>query len=387
MEEEEFEGEVGEDDVQTVSIFASLTERLITRLKLSLVNAHISVIDEKRCKIALFIPDFSYGAVDSVRDDSSAVAGHGKSLRVQGVSFNMKNLVPQPMQLTSSPVIYGDSLNTSDSSDDDDAARMIMSQSIVSLPPQPSVYQSAPDLPLYSVPHQVFGRVLQNSVNLPESTMFSMTELVVNISPVSPASGENNDPEKPGEAGQRVQSSRQFISIDVQLGTIACAFQSYQLCSLLSISRLFSGHEDSNDTSRPSKPPSSPSSQKSFEASLRLRSLVGVFLLDSEQCESASSVASGGCFPIEIHLSRFFQKPHSNLPFFRHLRVQADELEVVPALKGHQYPLQGGTDRLPLHAKLADFHISFINPLPSEDATSGFEMECAASPIALFDVI
>ena len=392
MEEDNIEGDVDEDDVQTVSVFASLTEHLINRLNISIINAHISVIDEKVSKIALFIPDFSYGALDSVRDDP-AVAGQRKSLRVHGVSITMTNLAFQPTQFTSSPVVYGDPLSSSDSSDDDDAARMIMSQSVVSLPSQPGVYKSAPS-PLPSVSHQAFGRTIYDPVNRPELTMFSMTELVVSIGALSPTPGEDNpvpvEARKQEEAGKRIPSpclvpSRQLISIDAQLGTIACVFQSYQLNYLLSISRLFSEHGAPSHGSRPSKPPVSSSSPKFFEASLRLRSLVGVFLLDSDQCETASSVASGGCFPIELHLSTFFQRPYSNIPFFRQLRVQADELDVAPALERHQYASQSGNGRLPLRGRLSDFYIAFIDPLVSEDTSSSSQSECLSSPIFLFD--
>ncbi|KAF8329752.1 uncharacterized protein EI90DRAFT_3155180 [Cantharellus anzutake] len=371
-----------EGDFQGASVFASLTEWLINRLKISVLNAHVSIIDE-RCKIAVFIPDFSYGPIGPACDDSlPSCTGQERVLRVNGLSITMKDLAPHPVQSMSNVSVREDSLFTSDGSDDDDAARTMLSQSVASLPPPPSVYQSALSLPLGP-----------DTCDSAESTMLSMTELLITVEPVSSPS---RDPIPAGVESQasRVQgqtqspslgSNNQWISINVQLGTVACAFQRYQLNSLLSISHRFSRQDVPTHTSKSSKSSPPPSPSKFLELSLRLKSFVSVFLLDLEQCEATSSNPSGGHFPINIHLSTFFQKPYRNIPFFQQLRVQADDLEAVSALDRSQYTSRDRNGRLPLRGHLADFYMALISPRESGNALTDCQMDCIASPIILFD--
>lgn len=161
----------GDGEPPGVSLFATLVERLLSRFAFDAIDTKITVVHPERASFTLSIPEIRYGADEQNPPTfgNSSLEGVARSVSLSGVSVTTRLLLPPTAQPQSSgssqdaPTINVPSGRTSpdrppppsplsDSSEMDEDTQLLMSQSIVSLPPRPvsptnsvssSMYESA----------------------------------------------------------------------------------------------------------------------------------------------------------------------------------------------------------------------------------------------------
>ncbi|KDQ60992.1 hypothetical protein JAAARDRAFT_31991 [Jaapia argillacea MUCL 33604] len=181
----------GEGDPEGVGIFASLIERLLARFEFDASDVKITIIDEGNASFTLWVPKVEYGTEPNGgvagspqvgRDGVQMVGGDKRTVRIEGVKVTSRCLRPRPLPPPQPLVVASEQVSTpaslspisthaasslhssqlhiaestthnatigspprepsspthSDSSIEmDEETQMMMSQSIVSLPPRP----------------------------------------------------------------------------------------------------------------------------------------------------------------------------------------------------------------------------------------------------------
>lgn len=145
--------------IEGVSVLASVVDRILTRFSLNASDIAVSLVQEGVAELTLSLADLSFGVdqQDADRTDDKRV----HTLRVSGVSLDLRDLTPPPPSSASSTTVTVPDLDSpfdDDDSDVDDTAMLAMSQSIASLPPRSRAYSHA-STATASVYHSAAGSV------------------------------------------------------------------------------------------------------------------------------------------------------------------------------------------------------------------------------------
>lgn len=154
------------DDVEGVSVLAQVVERLLARLSFKATNITIRIIHVDRAELVLNLGSISYTTEAKEEPDPNVtpqriLVGEKRTIRIEGIDLSVLDYLRKDNEsLMSSHGIYSgfaapeptrDSpsppLQYEDNVEDDEEIDASMTQSMVSLPPAPSLSQSETDSP------------------------------------------------------------------------------------------------------------------------------------------------------------------------------------------------------------------------------------------------
>ena len=324
-EDEEFQSET---DPEGVSIFASLIERLLARFEFDALDTRITLIHPGRASFTATIAEIRYttesNGVSGQTGSSDVALGESGVVSISGVSVTARNLhqpippyPPTPSSISTlpaidpgysshvdSPLSHSPRSRSSSSSSLDEETQLLMSQSILSLPPRPpspasslasSLYQSATsdapavdtsisDLPSRggessshmpaSLSQQDFALPLEDPSDVDGTevceTILSITSNPIVIRLTTPSPDPHPGPPTPLvdpglPAGQpptqRHTNSKvcEKLQLSGELGTITCVFRAWQIRRILDLSESWTSHVPLKSSIVP-EPPAAPTS-------------------------------------------------------------------------------------------------------------------------------
>jgi autophagy-related protein 2 len=354
---DEVDNTVEDLSAEGVSVLASLTERLLSRFKLSITNTSISLVNEGSSRLEATFPEITYGAEDSGQEHSD-VTGNSetRSVRILGFSVSMSDLSPSSTSFTA-PSFPENPAPEDESDDDDEAAQMLMSQSIVSLSAASSVYHSVISVRAPETNGKV-GHVESNVLSTKDPVVLQLTTM----RPTAVPNAAHETVDSPVAIPQCVVPT---ITAQARLGAFACAFQDWQVGRLLALSQFLpsrSSEVDFTARTAPSLPAKEP--KEAFRANFKLRSFVIVLLQDP--LESTTAV------------DEFLARPLAPVPLLRHLHLQIDHAEADFATEPSSSSRPSQSPRL----TVMDMHLFHVISLASGHESG---QSWSASPIVIFN--
>ncbi|KAJ3557004.1 hypothetical protein NM688_g1710 [Phlebia brevispora] len=447
-----------------VSIFATLVERLLSRFQFDATDIKITFVHPEHASFTISIPNIryqtevnrdspSYGpsSSDGSEQRGGKVDGTTRTVSIHGVTVTTRCLRSQSPQTHPSPMLANsltapaDSLSSpdrttpfaqyssppspalSDSSELDEETHMMMSQSLVGLPPRPvspassvssSMYQSAISVASPG-PSSVYaprippaapaerdeseeGRTTPTSPSPPQpvpkaasfpdlkiatdeiqdETVLSFGSEPITIRLTTPAPIRRAaEPVGPGSSNENRKDATEdpdALKLEITLGVIAVALKARHIRSILDISQLVASHAP-----EPRAPKTEDDAQRNrsvfdrLEAELRVRGVTLLLLPAHSQ-----SVLSG----TEDSLSGFFSRPLAP-PRRPHgyVRVHLDSIYASTSIKPMPEP---ATSRAAIHQSFGTTITSSLSL--SELSIFAFlstpgSSELAASPLLITD--
>lgn len=385
---------------QGVSLFATLIENLLARFEFDATDTKITLVDPLHASFSIALSNISYRSqgvqptttAESANDPATSSSTHApqasqetRTVTLTGFTITTRCLKPLqrqsslPPQSLSIPISLSPEDRSppspySDSSDMDEEAQMLMSQSIAVFPhPAMSMSSSVGDSIYHSTmstamntiseepsplqvpasPENVLPGVIETSTktvlseprqdstsrtipvdvmdDIEDETVLSISTEPIVVSLTTPpllrklrniASGASSSNSPVPEAGQSERRAREDkVSLNVSVGVVACALRARHIQSLLRISRIWgSGRpvERPKTTSATSSPNAVASIYDVFTSSLRVRGAVLLLL------PSTTTRAS----PSDDALTKFFHHPLAppHLPY-GYVRLHLDSLD------------------------------------------------------------
>ncbi|KAG1803777.1 uncharacterized protein HD556DRAFT_1330227 [Suillus plorans] len=360
-----------DSDPSGVSLFATLFEHLLARFEFSAVDTKIVVVHPGHSSFTLSIPEIAYstesgvpkqqstgdGSSSNVALERSPQSGHIRTVSISGVAITSRDIratlqrpvasprTMSPVSLTSSHVTLHDyqqaprpvSPASSCSSIDEDT-QMMMSQSIVALPPRnqfraspsssvlSSMYQSAvsttgrtsPAIPLEPLGNLDTGDMARprscdyiagngESAHVPhwatEDLVFSVGADPIVVRLQTPPGHTKHDlahtsnPEIVSPPTENIAVKQdETLRLSVSVGIMSCALRACHVRMLLEMLN-YCGSKDAGTTPQhPETTPSTPTLPCGLHASLNIRGIVTLFITEALDQEVPS-------------LEAFFQSP------------------------------------------------------------------------------
>ncbi|OAX41967.1 hypothetical protein K503DRAFT_832684 [Rhizopogon vinicolor AM-OR11-026] len=344
------EEDVGiESDPSGVSLFATLFEHLLARFEFSAVDTKIVIVHPGHSSFTLSIPEISYGTDSgaprqqsaeggpsgNIIPGSSLQSGHIRTVSISGVTVTSRDIraashrtVASPHTL--SPASSCGTLNdhtrpprpvspaSSCSSSIDEETQMMMSQSIVTLPPRSqfhaspsssvisSMYQSAVSttgggslavLPtIEPIGDLNTGDIVQPSSRdyatgnrdtfarhwTTEDLIFSMGADPIVVQLQTPPGYTKHDvahaatvaPERVSPPAESIAAQDEALCINVSIGVMSCALRAFHVRMLLEMLNYCGAKDAGASSQNPEATPSSPILPCGLHASLNIRGIV-----------------------------------------------------------------------------------------------------------------
>lgn len=350
-------------DPEGISIFAGLIENLLARFDFEASNIRITLVHPDNAEYNFSIANLRYFTEESVDDNSTKEdssqppsQGETRSVRITGIRLSMRDLSPLPVSepvlspLTWTPTSPQPS-TPMDSSDSemDEQTEMMMSQSLVSLPPRPphaavhspalsvissaasSMYQSAISVPKVSRPsspsQSATGRGQGSSVTV-EDTILALSDPIVLrvITPpayVPPPLPETSAPPSPNEGPRwkgKDKATVEKIKVELSVGLIAAVFHARNVRGILETAQALALPSNADQSTLAEAP--IPGILEKVEAVLQIKGCIALIA-------GVAGLSGSGQEVTEPGLLNFFSRPLSP-PNLRsgYIRIHLDALRV-----------------------------------------------------------
>lgn len=311
----------------------------------------MSVIHEKHSQLVLKIPEVHFGTDDTIETPNESTTSEGtaaKPIRTSVVrTLRVSSLSALIGSLTSPEVRPTEAYEESDSSSEDEAAQMAMSQSIVSLKSSASMYHSAVSLP----PMTSSSNVPIDDPYSTSTVLSSKDPIVIQVISHPSASYRPNTTPKPK------------INIQVSIGVLACALEAWQVRCLIDCATFIP--DPPPPVPKPSIP-RQPSIRDTLHASIQLRALVVLLLQPA------------GSTPTQ-QIDDFFSRPLMPFTKQQHVRLQLDHLNasVSKELKLEDSLLELVSETT---ASIHDAFVMYLRPSQSSPNTTVFPHNQSSAP-------
>lgn len=395
IEDDSEEGLYDMGEAEEVSFLTSLTDSLLSRLRISILNTSVTVIHDDHSEFLVEIPEMHFGtedvhdnyppaptSTDGEQDSDTpkpavriAVA---RTFHLSGLSFAMRDLTQsRPSTILSNHHHTYDLPDESDeSSSDDEIAQAHMTHSTLSVRSSASMYHSA--LSLSTPPISASTRTIPSGPQLsfkpaiPTKILSIKEPVIVQITSHPSASYRPTSSAPP----------RPKVVIKATVGVVAAALDSWHLRAILDSMQFIPEPVPSPPPTSLSTIPRAPTIKDTLMASVQIRA-VAILLLGTPNNLAVDWSLNSTPEPI----NKFYEKPlapYSHKGGF-HIRLQLDQFDatfsrklavpVAPALVSE------------LDASLSDLFIVYLNsksfiPTDTNDEVSS---ETSVSPILIFD--
>jgi hypothetical protein len=353
--EEDFEAE-------EVSFLTSLTQSLLSRLRVTVRNTSIAIIDDGHTKVTLHIPDMHFGSEDThetLQEENADPSQPSvpvrtavtRTFRVSSISVSMTNIehshgVKMPG--------YGTLDDSDSSSSEDETALKQMASSMLSIKSSTSMYHSALSL------HSLDATTRSPPSRQPSTKILSINDPIrVHVTSHPTAS-------------YRSSSSKPKVVAGASIGVIAVALENWHVRALLDFMRFI---PQSTSAILVHSPPRLPTIKDILLMTMEIRA--GVALLVTPSLGHLHSA----------NIDHFFARPLSPYTNCSHLRLQVDQ---IGASLSKKLDTDATTPRIlpQLDATISDAAILYFehskSSLPAEayEATGSFG---STSPVMIFD--
>lgn len=403
---EEFPDEL--DEAEEVSFLTSLTESLLSRLRISIVNTSITIIHDGRTEVHIDIPQMHFGTEDThetpapTTTPASALASAPapahttndpeiqnpparvavtRTFRLSGLVVSMKDIIESPLSPPSPSFLrHPHPRHPSDESEDsssseDEMAPMHMSQSVLSVKSSASMYHSAMSLPPPSMDASV--RNVPLSLQVPSEASSSTTTILTIKDPIvvqvvsHPTASYRSS---------SVGPTRPKVVLTATVGVVGVAVESRRLRSLLAFAQFIPESPPTPSSGPLSVPSRAPTIKDTLMASLHLRAVVVLLLGPNQRPTSNRDTVSSAS-----SIQRFFDRPLAPYSDTQssHLRLQLDHFDATFSKKLVASTTPGLLSEL--DANLNDLFIVYLKsryPIAGVEATSGTS---SVSPVLIFD--
>ncbi|KIO29524.1 hypothetical protein M407DRAFT_70393 [Tulasnella calospora MUT 4182] len=290
-------------EMEGVGMFSIVVERLLSRFCFTATDTVIRIVHPDVAEYTLNVPEVAYATEEEVTDTVTKV----RTVKVSGVTVSVKQLRP-PNQLPPA---------AESSSEDELPADMYQSTLSVATS---SIYQSAASIARSAVPDDSpeSSRLSPTISNKDHSSWAPRDELIIsltsepivikvrNVFPAETAAALSQQVSSP----EGLQLSISRTSIDIAIGLVAVAFQSYQIRAALSSVAFVSSKQTKSANS---KEPENPGPGPQVQLQLKAKGLI-LLLLQDRPSNDAS-------------LDRFFAQPSMPPLRLQHLRIHLDTIE------------------------------------------------------------
>lgn len=350
--EEDFEAE-------EVSFLTSLTQSLLSRLRVTLRNTSVAIIDDDHAKVTLHIPDVHFGSEDAhetLQENTAEPEQPGtrvraavtRTLRMSSISASMMNI--ERSRAVKTPT-YGTLDESDSSSSEDETALKQMASSMLSIKSSTSMYHSALSLHSLDVPTR------PPPSRETSAEIFSINDPIqVRVTSLPTAL-------------YRSSSSKPKVVAGVNIGVIAAAIERWHVRALLNFMRFI---PQSTSTIPVHSPPRLPTIKDTLLMTMEIRAVVALLVTPS----------LGHSRPENI--DRFFARPLSPYTDCSHVRLQVDQIEASLSKKLDTDTI---TPRIlqQLDATVSDASILYFEHFKSSNNVDSGSFG-SISPIMIFDL-
>lgn len=414
-------------DPEGISIFAGLLERLLARFDFAAFDTQITLVNPSSASFTLRVKGITYAAdgIKTAQTVEGSALREKRSVQISGIQIAMKDLeerepLVEALHPLTNPVRPApqSSMESSDSEMDEDT-QMMMSQSLISLPPRPGNSGARPPSPALSTISSAASSLYQSAMwasaipfsspetssNQPdyataakkptesiEQTLLEMSDPIVLQLTTPPAyipanSSEAGPSTQPSPDIADLQSSANF-ELDISIGIIAVALHARNVNAILHLLDVLSKPQVA--ATRPTPKPKggkSTSIADSLECSLYCKGLVAVVL----NCPMDSEAQEGK----EPPLKQFFSRPLSQ-PFLRSgfLRLHLDTIEASTSPTSNLHSTQSrptaqselrSSGVLDISLNISDLSILAFHAVTSSRGTDPNATRNLSSPVLLSD--
>ncbi|KAF8317481.1 hypothetical protein DL93DRAFT_2165719 [Clavulina sp. PMI_390] len=382
----------GMEEAEEVSFLTSMTESLLSRLRVTIVNTSLTVIHDAHVEVCIQIPEMTFGTEDTLETPPTPPAGPEtqdspaeaapppirlsvtRTFRMSDLSISMNDLrnvhsppLSRPLHASTRSDDY------EESSSEDEMPPAHMSQSVLSVKSSASMYLSALSLPpppndeaaAISTPPPVMSTAPSRPASVP--VLRIQDPIVVQVISHPSASYRN----------VASSASRPKVVVNASIGVIGVALQSWQVRALLECTQFIP-----SSPQHPSPPPAiprAPSIRDTMLITFQIRSMVALLMSPQSSRSHRTEYISG--------IESFFEKPllshvSSRIP---HIRLQLDHFEANFSKKLDLTPTPSLSTELSSHINDL-FVMYFALPAPlSSDHLDSLDNDMTVSPILIFD--
>lgn len=393
------------NEAEEVSFLTSLTESLLSRLRISIVNTSIAVVHDGHAEVHINIPEMHFGtedahetpapaptptpdptsmpATDESKSPKPAIrVATTRTFRLSGLFVSMKSISQSPFSPPSpSFPRFRRSRDPPDESDEsssseDEMSQMRMSESVLSVRSSASMYHSAMSLP----PPLMDASVRNTPSSLQVSLDPSFTTTILTI----------KDPivvqvvSHPTASYRSLSSAplRPKVSMMATVGVVGVAVESWHIKSLLAAAQFVPQSSSTPPSSSLPAPARTPTVKDTLTASLHLRAVVILLLGPDQRPTSNRSTASPAS-----SIQRFFERPLAPYSDIQssHLRLQLDHFDATFSKK--LVPSATPSLLSEFNANLNDLFVVYLKLRHSVAAAAGPEAPDASSisPVLILD--
>ena len=357
-------------EAEEVSFLTSLTRSLLSRLRVTVRNTSVALIDDDGAKLTLHVPEMHFGTEDTHEILSENDAGPEqpsvpvrtaitRTFRVSSISAFMTNIQrPHPVKTSG----YGPFDESDSSSSEDEMTLKQMAASVLSIRSSASMYHS-------TLSHPPLDASTRSVVDgQPSVTIFSIKDpILFHITSHPTASYRSSSSPKPK------------VVADANIGVIAVALQNWHVRAILDFMRFI---PQSTMATPLHSPPRTPAIKDTLLMTMNIRACVVLLVTPSvghSHCEDAD---------------HFFARPLSPYTCCSHIRLHIDQFEASLTKK---LDADNSPPRIlsQLDATVSDMAILYFKHIESFDnvgtaglpapAYEGAGSPGSISPIMIFD--
>lgn len=292
----------GDFEAEEVSFLTSLSQSLLSRLRVTVRNTSVATIDDDHAKMTFHIPEFHFGSEDTQethekdaepQQPSAPVrTAVTRTFRISSISASMTDIERPRLVKTSN---YGAFDGSDSSSSEDEMALKQMATSALSIKSSASMYHSALSLP-------PLDASTRSPISQQRSTaIFSIKDpILVHITSHPAASYRSSASPKPK------------IVASANIGVIAIALENWHVRAVLDLMRFIPQSTSATQVHAAHRPPTL---KDTLLITMKVRACVALLVTPGL-----------GRLHYE-NIDHFFARPLSPYTCCSHIRLQADQFE------------------------------------------------------------